>query len=611
MRFVDKEVRRLNPRQPQAMIELIELLCGWKMSPPVTDSDKKLLGEFLRKATTINYEQFNEVLLVLNQERISRDFFDFFFQNSLRRKGPISLSQIKKGVEKFRGFAMLCFGNFRFAFRRLSWMTPREFCSAVGQHCVLRARERQEKYHNRPKKTVRIDPVPGDKTWYVGYLTESKLEQDISTFLAIQLKLGNATIREISSWIASHYLEEECKGLDVAVPVEASQRLGEREWAKRVKLVKAKTKKRVQWILETARLRRLTPTRWASSLWDVGAKLSLCLNDLQESRELATKNTAVYLTWDYMDVYVATSMRERWEYETTFEFLKEVFKGEKRLQRLKVRYFDPTQSYSTNRIDKGLVEALMLRRAHCTLYLAQETETLGKDSELASTLAQGKPVIAYVPAITDVGAYARRIRRQPLDYVRKRWLQLEVEEIFTEPECLQELERRFWPGGKANSAREESGFLEWKDKLFGSFRERVASRTFSLIEEEERELKSVLGQNFAAICNILAVAEKHYFNKRARTLRDAHPLAIQVDLETGVANGVLVARSAQQCSRLIYGLLTNDLSFHVVHGQGVFKLVEDISGCPYRIVTEDPKLTNSFWNFYLTCDAAWDKKATV
>ena len=39
----------------------------------------------------------------------------------------------------------------------------------------------------------------------------------------------------------------------------------------------------------------------------------------------------------------------------------------------------------------------MLKRACCTVYSVQDTDTLGKDSELASTLAQGKPVIAYVP----------------------------------------------------------------------------------------------------------------------------------------------------------------------------------------------------------------------
>src|SRR5207249_585684 len=37
--------------------------------------------------------------------------------------------------------------------------------------------------------------------------------------------------------------------------------------------------------------------------------------------------------------------------------------------------------------------------AQCTVYSVQDTDTLGKDSELAATLAQGKPVIAFVPTI--------------------------------------------------------------------------------------------------------------------------------------------------------------------------------------------------------------------
>jgi len=46
---------------------------------------------------------------------------------------------------------------------------------------------------------------------------------------------------------------------------------------------------------------------------------------------------------------------------------------------------------------QGLGGSAMLKRAQCTLYFAQESTRYGKDSELASTLAQGKPVIAYVP----------------------------------------------------------------------------------------------------------------------------------------------------------------------------------------------------------------------
>jgi len=107
-------------------------------------------------------------------------------------------------------------------------------------------------------------------------------------------------------------------------------------------------------------------------------------------------NHEVYLCSDHMDVYVATSMREKHEYAMVHEWTKEIF-ASTQLKALNVRWFDPTQAYCADRIDKGLAEALMLKRAQCTLYFAQESDTLGKDSELASTLAQGKPVIAYVP----------------------------------------------------------------------------------------------------------------------------------------------------------------------------------------------------------------------
>ena len=79
-------------------------------------------------------------------------------------------------------------------------------------------------------------------------------------------------------------------------------------------------------------------------------------------------------------------MRRRHEYLEIAEFTNAVFQDD-RVRDLHLRWFDPTQAYCIDRIDKGLAEALMLKRAKCTLYLAQELDTLGKDSELASTLA--------------------------------------------------------------------------------------------------------------------------------------------------------------------------------------------------------------------------------
>jgi hypothetical protein len=112
------------------------------------------------------------------------------------------------------------------------------------------------------------------------------------------------------------------------------------------------------------------------------------------------KNHEAYLTYDHVDVYVATSMRKPFDYWNVHNFVCSVF-GSPLLKELKLRWFDPTQAFCQNRVDKGLVEGLMLKRAKCTIYLAQDPETLGKDSELATTLVQGKPVIAYVPKLTD------------------------------------------------------------------------------------------------------------------------------------------------------------------------------------------------------------------
>jgi hypothetical protein len=125
--------------------------------------------------------------------------------------------------------------------------------------------------------------------------------------------------------------------------------------------------------------------------------------------EIGKANHEAYLASDHLDVYVATSMRQRHEYLAVNRLSSAIFRHPD-LKDLRLRWFDPTQAYCKDRIDKGLAEALMLRRAKCTIYLAQESDTLGKDSELASTLAQGKSVIAFVPQV-DSG-YADQLIRE-------------------------------------------------------------------------------------------------------------------------------------------------------------------------------------------------------
>ena len=66
---------------------------------------------------------------------------------------------------------------------------------------------------------------------------------------------------------------------------------------------------------------------------------------------------------------------------------------------LNLRYFNPTQSWIDDRVAKGLVEALMLRRSSLAVYMAQKGDTFGKDSEASVALGQGKAVIVFVPKL--------------------------------------------------------------------------------------------------------------------------------------------------------------------------------------------------------------------
>ena len=276
------------------------------------------------------------------------------------------------------------------------------------------------------------------------------------------------------------------------------------------------------------------------------------------------RNHEAYLASDHMDVYVATSMREPHEYQIVSQVIKEVFQHPA-LTGLKVRWFDPTQADCEERIDKGLAEGLMLKRAACTLYLAQESDTFGKDSELASTLAQGKPVIAYIPRVPENEEEAY------------------VENLLT-------------------MVAEGSPGQDERDRVLGQLRVFSPEAAWKDMEVNGWVAKPQAMDLVAAKKKLGKAIRKHY-DKRADTLGVSHPLGIQVNLQTGVANGVLVARTTADCANLIHGILTRTLEFRICEkmvGDSRYLLLKEKStDSVFRVVTGDDFLTNAFWNFYL------------
>lgn len=272
--------------------------------------------------------------------------------------------------------------------------------------------------------------------------------------------------------------------------------------------------------------------------------------------EVGRANHEAYLASDHLDVYVATSMRQRHEFLAVNRLSNEIFSHESLID-LKLRWFDPTQAYCKDRIDKGLSEALMLRRAKCTIYLAQESDTLGKDSELASTLAQGKPVIAFVPSVD------QHFARELLQNLQGAYPSSDPKQLL-----LGQLQV-FEPAAA------------WMDQ---SVRAWIESPDLMDVEQGLSRLQTAI--------------KKHY-DGRAETLFTTHPLGVQVNLATGVANGVLVVRNVADCAALVRRILTSTLQFSVTEENGATVLRETISGCVFRIATGDFMLSNAFWNFYL------------
>ena len=126
-----------------------------------------------------------------------------------------------------------------------------------------------------------------------------------------------------------------------------------------------------------------------------------------KARKQAIQNTKFYLSLvNDLDVYVATSMRNKQDFIEMAETCEKIFKDTK-IKNLHLRYFDPTISAADGHEDKGLIECLMVRCAKVLIYSAGVKESYGKDAEAAMALSSGKPVIFYCLDINKAEFYKK------------------------------------------------------------------------------------------------------------------------------------------------------------------------------------------------------------
>jgi len=345
LKFTETAIDNLDATTPEGLMQLLSKLCGQELQLPC--SDPRAEGRCERCPECMNYRllstlstsrkwslsRFNQVLLLLNQPTISEHFFAKFFGAGGTEKS------LKQGVIKFRGFAMLRFGNFRFAYKRLASKSDEDLERELRPY-MAQPQELERKYISRLPREGEglIKDIDRKKRWYLGYISGTKLLRDLASLLAVCCRLGRVSQAEIED------------SLDKEKELDQQQK---------------EQKKR----LFRTRLKELAArdlSNWSSSVEDLEVQLRSMQEDVSQVQNIGWANTVAYLTSDYLDVYVATSMRESWEYESTVKFVQSVF-ADPDIEALRLGYFDPTLSFLKNRIDKGLVEGLMLKRADCTL----------------------------------------------------------------------------------------------------------------------------------------------------------------------------------------------------------------------------------------------------
>ena len=330
------------------------------------------------------------------------------------------------------------------------------------------------------------------------------------------------------------------------------------------------------------------------------------LQRMEKTQQIALRNLSRYLAADHMDVYVATSMRSEPDFVSVNNFVTALFSHEL-IRPLKLRYFNPTQSWIDDRVAKGLVEALMLKRASVTIYMAQKVDTFGKDSEASVALGQGKPVIVYVPKLV----FGETIDSEKLLGLGRGELVIRYNQLPDEDEADETIDEEALVAGILRKSLEEQGDEEICDcarRYWADFDLYSETERFEDASRQKYRAwldKVVHGKENSKVPNILRapligalVATAINFEKRAKVFREVHPLALQVILSTGVLNGILVARTVEQCAIVLEAVIGNSLDLESRNDEDNYRVLEKVTGSTIRVISRNELLRNSFAAHY-------------
>jgi len=331
------------------------------------------LAHTMRQDGGLSYCKLNQILHLFNEAGHSIGFYKYYFMydneiNHIYPKENISgfsdsfTSEIKTeqqllwGLRCFIVDALLLFGNVKSAYRELRGLELDDLKAYFKIKRIDTKRMEQ--------RSASLDSEP--------------ISKDCRYFL---------------SEIMSGYLKEKIK---FCTKLEELRQIGQKNDSILKKLNKLKDVSSGDFfnISENRMLNDiLLPNFGEDKIDDIDDFYECVLSVHNETHELGAANNRLYLSAvNELDIYVATSMRTREDFDNCYDFIKELSEN-KELVDYNLRIFDPTNCVAGNPFDKGLTECLMVKCAKVLVYLAGTSDSYGKDAEAAIAMSLGKPVI--------------------------------------------------------------------------------------------------------------------------------------------------------------------------------------------------------------------------
>lgn len=459
------------------ILEMFKLFSGGKdginrwLNPDTPDEVFKRLSNINTKP--LSKEELNQLLILSHEAGVSDDFFEYYWLSAPSHPYDVksipdyskewignskiqSLNHLRWGLYRLYVDSLLYFGNIRTGYRNLRTKTQEEFTDFFEPK-----RFDTNKMINRGH-SLPLSPIPENDR----YLTSEKASNSFGSNPEKTSILKQALV---DAW-------EDHKRRGGGI---ISIRNLLDEICKREKYEESKDD-----LLLSADEILDDKIKFDQ---DIETKYTLVAKSFSNAKDAALRNTKYYLSMvDDLDIYVATSMRERKDFRNMAEKCDKIFSNE-RLKKLNLRYFDPTLC-ATNGCheDKGLIECLMVKTAKVLIYCAGQADSYGKNAEAAMALSLGKPVIF-------------------------------------------------------------------------------------LCDEKNKE---------------------HIF-------RDVHPLSRLIDFNTGVAVGAIVTSSIDEVIELLCRIFRNKMEYKLEQPElGYIKLRECLMKSVVRLQTNDPLISETFWNYY-------------